>query len=454
MMAARGPGGAKLYRDETSSHVGRVRLILGDSVKVVLQVSAFRRLLAAYALNELAWSVGSVALTVLVYRRTGSALGAAAYFLCAQFVPALFAPLLVARLDQRPSRVALPALYGLEALVYFALAWMAGRFSVVPVLALTLIDGVMALAARAIARTATVDVLSPAGLLPEGNAATNAAFSVCFMAGPAIAGVAVATAGASATLVAVAVLFALICPMLLSTRGLPSPSAVRTGGRPGRRLRAAIVHLREQPMTLRLLLLQAAAVLFFTISVPVEIVLARRSLHTGDGGYGAMLAAWGAGAVIGSAIYARWRRLTARALIVGGAGALGLGFLVMAAAPGIVVAILGSTIAGCGNGVEAVAARTALQELVEDEWMGLIMGLNESMLQAMPGGGILIGGAIAALAGPRVAMAVAGGGALAVTAGAWLVLAPRRAQRSFPEHGRKPPPDTATDEIPTASATR
>jgi MFS family permease len=421
-------------------------------VKKVFQVSAFRRLLAAYALNELTWSVGSLALTVLVYRHTGSALGAAAYFLCAQFVPALFAPWLVSRLDRRPARVVLPALYGIEVVVYCALAWMAGRFSVAPVLALTLIDGAVALTARAIARTATVDVLIPAGLLPEGNAATNAVFSVCYMAGPAIAGVAVATAGASATLVAVAVLFALIVPMLLSTRGLPGPSPARAGGRSAGRLRAAIAYLREQPSALRLLLLQAGAVLFFTISVPVEIVLARRSLHTGDSGYGAMLAAWGAGAVIGSAIYARWRRLSPRALIVAGAGALGLGFLVMAAAPGIVVAIIGSAIAGGGNGVESVAARTALQAQVQDKWMGVMMGLNESVLQAMPGGGILIGGAIAALAGPRAAMAVAGGGALAVTVGAWLLLAPAPARRPPAGTGRGHPPDPKTDEFPTARA--
>ena len=46
--------------------------------------------------------------------------------------------------------------------------------------------------------------------------------------------------------------------------------------------------------------------MFFTISVPVEVVLAQHTLHKGAGGYGALLAAWGAGAVLGSAVYARW----------------------------------------------------------------------------------------------------------------------------------------------------
>src|SRR5450755_3017389 len=154
--------------------------MLAAFVKRVLRLPAYRRLLAAYALNELAWSVGTLALAVLVYRRTGSVIGSSAFFLCSQFIPALISPLVVARLDQRAPRRVLPALYGLEGVLFFVLAWAASRFSLAPVLALTLADGVVAVSARALARTATVEVLTPAGLLREGNALTNAVFSVCF----------------------------------------------------------------------------------------------------------------------------------------------------------------------------------------------------------------------------------------------------------------------------------
>lgn len=152
----------------------------------VLKIPVFRRLLAAYTLNELAFMVGSLTLALLVYRRTGSALGAAAFFLAAQVVPALISPMAVARLDQRPPRLALPALYWFEALVFLALAWVSMHFSLVLVLALALVDGLAALTARALARAATVSVTSAAGLLREGNAVANAGFSVCFMLGPAL----------------------------------------------------------------------------------------------------------------------------------------------------------------------------------------------------------------------------------------------------------------------------
>src|SRR5438270_9869989 len=305
--------------------------------------------------------VGSVALALLVYGRTGSALGATAFFLISQFVPALIAPICVARLERVAPRIVLPALYWFEGAVFVLLAWMASaHVSVVVVLALALLDGLAALTARALARAATVAVTQAAGLLREGNAVANALFSVCFMLGPGIGGLLVATAGTSVALLIDGALFALMGLTLATARGLPEPASGQTSARG--RVRAALRYARGRPPIRALLLLQATAVLFFTISIPVEVVFAQHSLHAGAAGYGGMLSAWGAGAVAGAAIYARWRRLPSRELIAFGAGSLGIGFVVMALAPTLAVATIGAAVAGIGNGVESVAARTALQE--------------------------------------------------------------------------------------------
>ena len=53
-----------------------------------------------------------------------------------------------------------------------------------------------------------------------------------------------------------------------------------------------------------------------------------------------------------------------------------------------------------------------------------MMSLNESMFQAIPGVGIVLGGAIAALAGPRAALGVAGLGSLVVMVAVWVALRP------------------------------
>jgi len=389
-------------------------------VNRVLQIPAYRRLLAAYTLNELAFMVGSLTVAVLVYQSTGSALGAAAFFLASQFVPALLAPLAVARLEHCRPRPVLPALYWFEALVFFSLAWVAGHFSLIAVLALALLDGIAALTARSLARAATVTVTSAAGLLREGNAVANGAFSVCFMLGPAIGGAVVAAGGTSAALIADGCLFGVIGLTLATASGLPEPAPSRQSAHG--RVRAALAYAREHLVIRRLLLLQVFGVLFFTISVPVEVVFAEHSLHAGSEGYGVLLSAWGAGAVAGAAIYARWRAIPSRELIVIGAGSLGIGFLVMSMAPTLAVAIVGAGFAGIGNGVEAVAARTALQEATQERWMALMMSLNESLFQSIPGAGILLGGALTALGSPRSALAIAGAGSLAVTAVTWFAL--------------------------------
>lgn len=420
-----------------------------SGVRQALRLPTYRRLLGAYGLNELAWTVGTLALAVLVYRHTGSALGSTAFFLCSMVAPAFVSPLVVARLDQRAPRRMLPFLYALEGILFGVLAWMTARFSLVPVLALVLADGIVAIVARALARTATVNVLRPAGLLHEGNALTNVVFSVCFMTGPLIGGIVVAAGGTIAALLVNCGLFVGVAVILSTATGLTEvPPAEESSGR----LRAAVRHVRQDRALRWLLLLQGAGVVAFTMSVPVEVVLAQHSLHAGAAGYGAMLSGWGAGAVVGSAAYARWRRRSARALIALSGAALGSGFALMAGAPTIAVAVVGAAIGGAGNGVESTAARTALQEYTPQRWMAVVMSLNESVNQGAPGIGILLGGGITQLSNPRVALGIAGAGSLVFAAAVWVVLRPS----AMP--GRPVEPEetagAADDLLPTAPPSR
>lgn len=391
-------------------------------MKQVLRLPVYRRLLAAYALNELAWSVGTLALSVLVYRRTGSALGSAIFFLTSMVLPAFAAPFVVARIDQRPSRLLLSVLYALEGALFAALAVMTMHFSLIPVLVLTLADGIVAIVARAMARTATTEVLKPLDLLHEGNAIINAAFSVCFMAGPVIGGLVVVAGGTVAALLANCGLFAVIALILVTASGLPD-GALEPETAKGR-LRATLEHVRGNHAQRWLLILQAGGTVAFTISVPVEVVFAQHTLHAGAAGYGALLSSWGAGAVLGSALYARWRRRSARRLLATSGAALAIGFAVMASAPTLFVAVLGTGFGGIGNGVWSIASQTALQEYTTKRWMALVMSLSQSVLQAAPGIGIVLGGVITELSDPRVAFAVGAVGSFASALTAWVVLRP------------------------------
>jgi hypothetical protein len=394
-------------------------------VRRVLKLAPYRRLLAAYAVNELAWSIGMVALSFLIYRRTGSAFGAAAYFLCSQFAPALFSPMLVARIERLPARQSLGILYAIEAVLFVGLGLIASSFSLVPVLVLTVADGLIAVTARSLGRAATVSVTSAAGLLREGNALANTMYCTSFLAGPALGGVVIAAASVSLTLFIVAGGFALVALALGTAAGLPGVGAPRDAT--GRRLRAAFAYVKQHETLRALFALQAVAIVFFTVSMPVEVVYAQHSLHTGAAGYGGLMSSWGGGAVAGSTLFMRWRALPVRQLIAAGAALLGIGFVVLAVAPVFAIAVVGAAVAGVGNGIEAVSARTAIQEVVDESWMALMMSFNESMMMFVPGLGIIIGGTITALTGPRVAWATAAGGSLAVAAAVWIVLRPASA---------------------------
>ena len=374
-----------------------------------LRIVAFRRLLAAYVLNELAWSVGTLALSLLVYRETGSAIGSAGFFLCAQFLPALLAPALVARLDRTSVRLVLPILYAVESLLFAVLAYLTHHFLLVPVLLLALADGAIAATARSLATAARVEILRPRDLMHEGNALASFAFSGAYMAGPLIGGVVVAAGGTLAALLVNCGLFGTVAGFLAFTA---LPGAKPEAGSALSRLGAGLAHVRSDAVLSRLLIMQAIGLCVFTITIPIEVVYAQNTLHAGAGGYGLLLGVWGGGAVAGSVVYARFRRRTASVLIAGSAVALAVGFAVLAAAPTLILALCGAVLAGAGNSVEWVAWRTAIQERTPDRWMALLMSLSDSLSMLAPGVGIVAGGLIAQFASSRTAFGVASVGSL------------------------------------------
>src|SRR4051794_8687832 len=193
-----------------------------------LSVKPFGRLMSSYTLNELGDSVGIVALAVLVYDRTNAVAPTAAFFFAAKFLPALLAPALTARFDQVALRRSLPVLYVVEAIAFALLALIAHNdFLLVPVLALGLLDGALALTARAITRGAVATTLQPVGLLQQGNALMNVGFAVSSVGGAALGGLLIAELGISTALLVDAASFLAIAILLASTRGLPTAQVER-----------------------------------------------------------------------------------------------------------------------------------------------------------------------------------------------------------------------------------
>ena len=376
-----------------------------------LRIPAFRRLATSYGLNELGWSFGTVALAVLAFDETGSALATMALFLASTFAPALLAPALTARLDALPVRRALPGLYLAEAALFAALATVADHFWLPLVLLLALADGAIAIVGRALTRAAVATALKPSGALAEGNKLLNVLFSLAYATGPALAGALVAGAGVQASLAATAALFGLMALTLGTTRALSSAAA--DGDRSWwERLRGGVAHVRADGPVRRVLGAHAVALSFAAAATPVEVIYAKQSLAAGDAGYGLVLAFWGAGTVFSSLALARARNASALALIPLGAGATGIAFLTMASAPGLSLALAGCMLGGAGNGVSYVSVVQALQDRIPDDLQGRVMGLLESTTAGAYGVGFLMGGVMAAAVDARAALALAGTGVL------------------------------------------
>ena len=83
---------------------------------------------------------------------------------------------------------------------------------------------------------------------------------------------------------------------------------------------------------------EGLAFVFFYLVVPVTVVYATESLHAGAGGYAAILAAWGVGIAIGSAVQVRLARAASSSMIMISTGAVAVGYIATAAAPTLAVA--------------------------------------------------------------------------------------------------------------------
>src|SRR3954462_14903919 len=378
----------------------------------------FRRLAASYSVNELGDWMGIIALSVLVFDQTHSALATAALFLGTRIRRGLFAPVRVVLGERWPPRFALPIIYCCEAAAFAGLALLAGDFSLAAVIALAAIDGSLALAGRALTRAVVATALEPTGELRAGNALLNIAFTGGAAIGPGLAGLVVAGLGVQSALLLDAVSFYVVAWILFTAGTMPQ--AEPEEGRMRDRVRAGLAYIRGKTVLARILFAQGIAFVFFAAVLPVEVVYVKETLGSNDTGYGLMLAAWGVGMVFGSLIFARIRETSLAYQLLFSTLGIGVGYLGLAVAPTLAFACAASVVGGAGNGVQWVATISAVQELTAERMQARVMSVLESIGAAMPGVGFAEGGVVAALVSPRKTFLAAGSGVIAIV----VVMAP------------------------------
>lgn len=394
-----------------------------------LRSARFRRLFACYTVDELGNWLGEIALAVIVFERTGSAVATAGLFVAARFLPAFLGPPLLARLEATQRRNLLRWVFLAEAATFAVLAVSAEAALIPLVLVLAVLDGTLARAGRATIRAATTAEFPEPDDLRSANSVLNLSFTANAALGPAIAGAVVAGIGTGAALWLDAASFlavALIAPRVRLARD-EQADAQEAGWR--ERLAGGLRYVREQPKLRALLAGQAAAMLFFSLVVPIEVVFVERTLGGGAAGYGALLASWGAGMVAGAGVFAAAKRVPLPVLAVASTLLVGISYGLIGLSDTLLAACLASVLGGLGNGVQWVAVLNAIQRATVPAMQLRVMALYESVATAMPAVGFALGGAIAALASPRAAYLAAAAGVLGTLLVAGLLVRTTRRRR-------------------------
>ena len=196
------------------------------------------------------------------------------------------------------------------------------------------------------------------------------------LAGPALGGAMVALLGPAPAFALDAASFALSALTLAALRGIvpPAPDAGTAPAADQLTVRALV--RSERILQIGLLIIVAANLGSGGLTEVALPALAHGPLHTGADGYGALIAALGAGALLGTLVAAQVRRAQ-RPFVVGS-----LAFLAEAAAIAL-IPYLGSTLAaaaalvafGLLNGFGNVVTITAFQRWAPPGVMGRLAGL-------------------------------------------------------------------------------
>ncbi len=197
------------------------------------------------------------------------------------------------------------------------------------------------------------------------------------------------------------------------------------------RLRAAWQHISEVPSFRALLLAEMVALVFFESAAPIELSYAKTTLHAGDKGFGLLVTCWGAGAVLGSVLFARLVSRPLAVLLSAGTLSIGLAYVGFALAPTLALACPAAFLGGIGNGMQWPSMVSVVQRLTPPALHGRLMSALESMSALSTALGLALGGVLVALSSPRTAFLIVGLGA-ALTTAVLLREAPAETQRRAP----------------------
>jgi predicted MFS family arabinose efflux permease len=375
----------------------------------LFRVPQFTALFVASSVRVAAGTMSGLAVSALVYGRTGSPLLSALAMFGASFAQLLGAATLLSMADRVRPRAALVAVGSAYAVATLALAIPAA-----PIWVLLLIQFATGLASAAGAgvQWGLVNEILPEGGYILGRSVFNMSVGVMQILGFAIGGVLVAVASARGALVLAAVLY-LTSVVLIRFR--LTERATRATGRPSIRLTWAV--------NARLWSVPDRRVVYLALWVPNGLIVGCEALFVpySPSLAGALFVAAALGMLIGDTMVGRfvptgWRPRLASPLRL----LLAAPYLFFAMHLPLPLAVLAVVVASVGYGA-GLLLQERLLALTPDDMRGQALGLHTSGMLTMQAVGATLAGAAAEVVSPATTISVLAVASIIVT----LALTPR-----------------------------
>ncbi|MFD7341154.1 MFS transporter [Streptomyces violascens] len=264
--------------------------------------------------------------------------------------------------------------------------------------------------------------LLPKHQLEAANSLTTATERTLGVLGPTVAGAVVAVLGARSALLFDAATFAVSAVLLLGVREEKVARVPDTSGSLLTEVGVGFREARARPWVWAVLLM---SVFHMVTTVPVWFVLLPDRLLKSRAdtiGYGAVMAAFSAGALAGGILVRRGRRSGSGTLALLALLPFGLAVALLGVTTSVPLLAIAAVPAGAGLAVFQVLWMSALQRHIPDEFLGRIMSLDWlSSTAAAPLGYALVGLALAGV--PVWVITVTGAGLFVVSTLAPLLIA-------------------------------
>ena len=374
-----------------------------------------------------------VAETWLVLQLTGSGV-AVGLTTASQFAPILlfgaYGGLLADRFDKRRLLMTTQAAMAVPAIVLFTLA-VTGLLEVWMVPALAFVRGTVNALDNPGRQSFVIEMVGSERVV---NAVSlNSVIVHCArMAGPALAGVIIATAGVEPCFLLNAISFAAMFVALARM----APAELRTPPRLPREPGALRAALRYVARTPALAVPLAMMALVGTLSFNFQVLLPLLARFTFDGGpqtYALLVTSMGVGSISGALIAGARGRVTPQ-LLAGSSAAFGAFTMLAAAAPTLPLAAVALVPVGAASVTFAAGVNSSLQLHVEPQMRGRVLALYSVVFLGSTPIGAPIAGVLSELAGPRAGLMLGALAALAAGLGGYVLLRrrgkPARAEES------------------------